>query len=208
VATLSDQDGWPATDVRVSRHRSRPTMPRGQMRIGPRFKQVQSRSRAACSTDAIHAHLLPSLPTSLNADGREPIWRHQPLRNTRSCSWWSGRRMAESAPFSLRAKSFTAAHPPGTLHPDPAACRSGLFRRLCRTGATGRLGGYLVQPAAQAQHVRPLVPTLLMLPRDVRRATDKQQVQASAKAKPRHSGYPAKHRAGYPAKHRDSPAHR
>ena len=55
------------------RHRSRPTMPRGQMRIALLFKQAQSRSRAACSTDAIHAHLLPSLPNSLNADGREPM---------------------------------------------------------------------------------------------------------------------------------------
>jgi hypothetical protein len=124
------------------------------MRIALRFKQVQSRSRAACSTDAIHA-----------------------TRQSRS-----------------------------TL--TQLACRSGLFRRLCRTRASGRLGGYLVQPAAQAQHVRPLVPALLVLPRDVRRATDKQQVQASAKAKPRHSGYPAKHCAGYPAKHRGSPAHR
>jgi len=43
------------------------------MRIALRLKQVQSSSRAACSTDAIRAHLLPSLPTSLNADGREPI---------------------------------------------------------------------------------------------------------------------------------------
>jgi len=77
-------------------------MPRGQMRIALRFKQVQSRSRAACSTDAIHAHLLPSLPNSLNADGRERFARHQPLRNTRSCRWWLGPRMAESAPFGLR----------------------------------------------------------------------------------------------------------
>jgi hypothetical protein len=57
-------------------------MPRGQMRIALRFKRVQSRSRAACSTDAIHAHLLPSLPTSLNADGREPISPAPPAQHT------------------------------------------------------------------------------------------------------------------------------
>jgi len=41
------------------------------MRIALRFKQVQGRSRAACSTGAIDAHLLPTLPTSLmtSADG-------------------------------------------------------------------------------------------------------------------------------------------
>jgi hypothetical protein len=46
-------------------------MPRGQMRIALHFKQVQSRSRAACSTGAIHAHLLLTAPTSLmsSADG-------------------------------------------------------------------------------------------------------------------------------------------
>ena len=51
------------------RHRSRPTMPRGQMRIALRFKQAQSRSRAACSTDAIHA--------TSPADARhpDPSWR-------------------------------------------------------------------------------------------------------------------------------------
>jgi hypothetical protein len=48
-------------------------MPSGQMRIVLRFKQVQSRSLATCSADAVHAYLLPTLPTSLNADGRQPI---------------------------------------------------------------------------------------------------------------------------------------
>jgi hypothetical protein len=43
------------------------------MRIALRFNQVQSRSLATCSTDAIHAYLLPTLPASLNADGRQPI---------------------------------------------------------------------------------------------------------------------------------------
>jgi hypothetical protein len=108
VATLNDQDRWPAVDDTCDRrpperHRSRPTMPRGQMRIALRFQQVQSRSRAACSTDAIHAHLLLSLPTSLNADEREPICPASALAHTRSCRWWFGPRMAESAPFSLRA---------------------------------------------------------------------------------------------------------
>jgi hypothetical protein len=53
-----------------------------------------------------------------------------------------------------------------------SACQSGLFRRLGRTRATGRLRGRgdLVQPAQWAQHVRPSVPTLLVLPCEVRRA--------------------------------------
>jgi hypothetical protein len=81
-----------------------------------------------------------------------------------------------------------------------SACRSGRFRRLGRTGAAGRLGvwGYLVQPAEQAQHVRPFVPTLLVLPREVRRASDKQHVWAPAKGKHWDSRYPAKH-GGSPA---------
>jgi hypothetical protein len=54
------------------------------------------------------------------------------------------------------------------------ACQSGLFRRLGRTRPTGRLGGRgdLVQPAQRAQHVRLSVPTLLVLPREVRRASN------------------------------------
>jgi hypothetical protein len=42
--------------------------------------------------------------------------------------------------------------------------------------------------------MRPLVATLLVLPREVRRADDKQHVQASAKGKRRDSRHPAKHR--------------
>src|SRR5580693_7724496 len=46
--------------------------------------------------------------------------------------------------------------------------------RLGRTRATGRIGGRvdLVQPAQRAQHVRPCVSTLLVLPREVRRASN------------------------------------
>jgi hypothetical protein len=87
-------------------------------------------------------------------------------------------------------------------NPTQLEWRSGLFRRVGLTRAAGRLGGrsYLVQPADRAQHVRPCVPTLLVLPREVRRASNKHDVEASAKGKPRNSRYPAEHRG--------SPAHR
>jgi hypothetical protein len=49
-----------------------------------------------------------------------------------------------------------------------------------------------------AEHVRPPVSALLVLPCDVRRASDKHHVQASAKGKPWDFRYPAKHR-GSPA---------
>ena len=82
------------------------------------------------------------------------------------------------------------------------ACQSGLFRRLGRTRATGRLGGRddLVQPTQRAQCVRPSVSALLVLPREVRRAGNQQQVEASAEGKTRGPRYPAMHRG--------SPVHR
>jgi len=76
------------------------------------------------------------------------------------------------------------------------ACRSGLFRRRGRTRAAGRLGGWgdLVQPAQRAQHLRPPVPTLPVLPHEVRRARNEQQVEAPAEGKPRRSRHAAVHR--------------
>ena len=56
-------------------------MPRGQMRIALRFKQVQGRSRAACSTGAIDAHLLPTLPTSLMSSAYGAPVRDQTSRS-------------------------------------------------------------------------------------------------------------------------------
>ena len=78
----------------------------------------------------------------------------------------------------------------------PLACQSGLFRRLGRTRATGRLGGRgdLVQPAQRAQHVRPSVSALLVLPHEVRRASNQHQVEASAEGKTRGSRYAGRHR--------------
>jgi hypothetical protein len=54
------------------------------------------------------------------------------------------------------------------------AARSGLFWRIGRAGPAGRLGGRvdLIQPAQRAQHVRPSVPSLLVLPQEVRRASN------------------------------------
>jgi hypothetical protein len=54
------------------------------------------------------------------------------------------------------------------------AGQSGLFRRLGRARPGGRLGGrgYLIQPAQRAQHVRPSVPALLVLPQEVGRASN------------------------------------
>ena len=82
------------------------------------------------------------------------------------------------------------------------ACQSGLFRRLGRTRATGRLGGRgdLVQPAQRAQRVRPSVSALLVLPYEVRRASKEHQVEASAEGKTRGSRYAGRHRG--------SPIHR
>jgi hypothetical protein len=85
--------------------------------------------------------------------------------------------------------------------PQPA-CQSGLFRRLGRTRATGRLRGRddLVQPAQRAQRVRPSVSALLVLPYEVRRASKEHQVEASAEGKTRGSRYAGRHRG--------SPIHR
>src|SRR5215472_3740853 len=62
---------------------------------------------------------------------------------------------------------------------------SGLFRRLSWLRATGRLGagGYLIEPAHHAQHVRPSVSALFVFPCEVGRAGDKHHVQASAEGK-------------------------
>jgi len=76
------------------------------------------------------------------------------------------------------------------------ACQSGLFRRLGRTRATGRPGGRgnLVQPAQRAQRVRSSVSALLVLPREVRHASNQQHVEASAEGQARGSRYGAMHR--------------
>jgi hypothetical protein len=73
---------------------------------------------------------------------------------------------------------------------------SGLFRWLGRARPGGRLRGRgdLIQPAQRAQHVRPSVPSLLVLPQEVRRASNQHQVESSAEGKTRGSRHAWRHR--------------
>ena len=72
----------------------------------------------------------------------------------------SGRTVVSQAMRLLRSRLSARSRSPG--------CRSAV-RFIWRRG-------YLVQPAARAQQVRPSVPTLFVLPREVRRTSDKRDL--------------------------------